>query len=114
MKLYASKFMELVKETQTDADEFNPSSTQQLQQLLFAPFKRIKKKKEEPEEALQQLDLLSDNDNSGAEMDTEETYGEEAPKRKVVRTELDDFPEVRAFVLPNTKVKDCKCASTNK
>lgn len=108
MKLYSAKFMELVKETQTDADEFNPSSTQQLQQLLFAPFKRIKQKKAEPEEALQQLDTLSEYDNGVAEIDTEETYGDEAPKRKVVRTELDDFPEVRPFVVPNTKVKTYK------
>lgn len=96
--------MEIVKETQVDADEFNPSSVQQLQQLLFAPFKRVKQAaKPVKEEALEGLEVF-DNGEQGSGSDPEEVYGEEAPTRKVVRTELDEFPEVRAFTVPNTKV----------
>jgi DNA polymerase I len=44
---YEQKFLEWVHKVQDDAHEFNPSSAQQLQQLLFAPFKKkkIEKKK---------------------------------------------------------------------
>ena len=96
--------MEFVKQIQDDAEGFNPSSTQQLQQLLFAPFKRIKKnKKEVLDESIQQLDIFpGDEESIGSEVF--EVYGEEEPKRKVVRTELDDYPEVRAFTVPNTTV----------
>ena len=93
--------MELVKLTQEDAEEFNPSSVQQLQQLLFAPYKRIKKevKKNPNEEGLSGLEYAE----GGEGMGDEEVYGDEAPKRKVTKNEPDDFPEVRAFTVPNTK-----------
>lgn len=37
---YEQKFLEWVHKIQDDAHEFNPSSVQQLQQLLFAPFNK--------------------------------------------------------------------------
>jgi DNA polymerase-1 len=103
LERYAAKFMEFVKMTQEDAEEFNPSSVQQLQQLLFAPYKRIKKevKKNPDEQGLASLEYLPEGGSSG--MGDEEVYGDEAPKRKMTRDEPDDFPEVRAFNVPNTK-----------
>lgn len=96
--------MELVKLTQEDAEEFNPSSVQQLQQLLFAPYKRIKKeaKKNPDEEGLSGLEYLPEGGMEGMG-DEEQVYGDEAPKRKVTKNEPDDFPEVRSFTVPNTK-----------
>lgn len=46
------EFMKWVISTQSDIfiNEFNASSSQQLQQLFFAPFKRILEIKEKPEE----------------------------------------------------------------
>lgn len=42
-------FIEWVRKVQPEAYEFNPSSSQQLQQLLFAPFKRnLSKQKSKP------------------------------------------------------------------
>lgn len=43
--MYETEFLEWVYSTQEDAKEFNPSSTQQMQQLLFAPFNKTKKAK---------------------------------------------------------------------
>lgn len=102
MKNFHEKFMEIVKATQEDAEEFNPSSTLQLQQLLYAPFKRNKvaKEKTADEEALENLETAE----NGSAMDEEEVYGDEEPKRKVVRTEVNEFPEVKIFQVPNTKV----------
>jgi hypothetical protein len=100
MKMYHEKFMNLVRATQKDAEEFNPSSTFQLQQLLFAPFKRQKVEKPKDEDpALEGLEP-AENPSSNAE---EEVYGDEEPKRKVNRTEVNDFPEVRIFEVPNTQ-----------
>jgi len=96
--------MELVRATQEDAEEFNPSSVQQLQQLLYAPFQRVKKAKTEPSDpAVASLDFAPEGESNGLSGE-EEVYGEDEPKRKVTRNEPDDFPEVRAFTVPNTKV----------
>ena len=97
--------MELVKATQEDAEEFNPSSVQQLQQLLYAPFKRVKKmtKPENNDPALSNLEFATENESNGSSGE-EEVYGDAEPKRKVTRNEPDDFPEFRAFTVPNTKV----------
>ena len=38
MKKHENKFIEWVRQLQPDALEFNPSSVQQLTQLLFAPY----------------------------------------------------------------------------
>lgn len=47
-KEYENKFLQWVQKQQNDASEFNCSSVQQMQQLLFAPFnKRGKKPSEE-------------------------------------------------------------------
>ena len=35
---YESRFLDWVHKVQEDASEFNPSSAQQMQQLLYAPF----------------------------------------------------------------------------
>jgi len=45
---YEQNFMQWVHSIQEDAQEFNPSSVQQLQQLLFAPFNK-KKSDQTPE-----------------------------------------------------------------
>jgi DNA polymerase I-like protein with 3'-5' exonuclease and polymerase domains len=37
---FESKFLEWVHKIQEDAHEFNPSSSHQMQQLLFAPFNK--------------------------------------------------------------------------
>ena len=42
---YEQKFLSWVHKVQEDAQEFNPSSAQQLQQLLFAPFSKRKDRK---------------------------------------------------------------------
>lgn len=105
MKKYSDTFKEFVRATQEDAEEFNPSSVQQLQQLLYAPYKRIKKAAPKPDEsdsAASSLEFAPEGEVNGE--NGEEVYGEEEPKRKVTRNEPDDFPEVRAFTVPNTKV----------
>ena len=45
IQAFKENFNNWVQSTQEDAYEFNPSSTQQLQQLLYAPFRRVKVKK---------------------------------------------------------------------
>jgi len=95
--------MEIVTMTQKDAEEFNLSSVQQLQQLFHAPFKRKKAPKAEKEEDVE-INGLETFGNEGSENgESEEVYGDEEPKRKVNRTEIDDFPEEKAFKVPNTK-----------
>lgn len=87
-----------MKSTQEDADEFNPSSIAQLQQLLFAPFKREKVTKAQTE----------NDDNNEDGLDFEEAEIDE-PKRKNKKTELDEFPVERSFTVLNTKVNFALC-----
>lgn len=105
--------MEFVQTTQKDAEQFNPSSNLQLQQLLFAPFQKPKPK--EPlssnEDQNSELDDLEATGGQGNE--DEEVYGDDAPKRKVVRKELDEFPEIKAFQVLNVKVKIMKGSLLN-
>ena len=108
MKSYHDKFMEWVKITHTNVDHFNPSSTHQLQQLLFAPFDRIKTKvttNKQLDPGLEQLDFCIENTkNENKNDDENENEDEDEPKRKMNRKELDHFPITRAFIVPNDKV----------
>lgn len=86
-----------MRELQPDCVEFNPSSVQQLQQLLFAPFKRSDRKiipKTEEEEEIEEED-------------------EDDPmKIKRVMKEVNDFPLERAFKVEKLPDHDYGDAST--
>ena len=80
---------------QEDVDEFNPSSVAQLQQLLFAPFRR---------EKVTTKAQTDTEDENGEGLDFEEAEIEE-PKRKNKRNDQDEFPIERSFTVLNTKVR---------
>ena len=64
--------------------------------MLYAPYKKAKqpeKKKEDDPLA----DLEPTGSANGSNGEDEEVYGDDAPKRKVVRKEMNEFPEVKAF-----------------
>lgn len=98
LKTKEKQFKDWVKSTQSDPniDEFNPSSTQQLQQLFFAPFERkttgnnedFREFDEDEEEVLEDLD--NDNDPE--------------PQIKKANKILDakNFAETRVFKVLNT------------
>ena len=110
LKVLEFKFKEWVLSIRPEADEFNLSSTQQLQQLLFAPFKRIKQVKtviESPEDQ----EILKDFDQAELDMvdpDHEERMAQggasSAKSPRNIDTNM-DFPAVREFTVLNTKVK---------
>ena len=96
LKASEQKFKEWVKSTQQDPNigEFNPSSTQQLQQLLFAPFDRKvvtdkKKIKESDEELIEDLD----NDEGAKPVEV---------KRVNKIADATKFGETRTFKVLNT------------
>ena len=101
IKNLESQFIGWVRSIQPSATEFNPSSTQQLQQLLFAPFSRKHVQSTKPEE------LEVDMRDFGELEQPEE--GEEArvsivKKPRNIDT-ISDFPEVREFQVENTDVR---------
>ena len=79
--------MSFIKECQPEAYEFNPSSTQQLQQLLFAPFKRKKS-----------TDNKIDQNKKNYVKTIVEDNEEDNPL-KITRnlTEINDFSKTRYF-----------------
>ncbi len=87
-------FKNWAKSTQTDQniDEFNPSSTHQLQQLLFAPF--VRKNIEKKGRDLMRR-MIEELDN------TEENEGKEEKKVNKIH-DAKDFPEERTFKVLNT------------
>jgi DNA polymerase-1 len=60
---YQSDFKDWVTSIQDGTEEFNPSSTQQLQQLLYAPFKRKTTPKKPPKRAQPSSDPSDDADH---------------------------------------------------
>lgn len=113
-----NKFISWVHNIQPNARGFNPSSTQQLQQLLFAPFsrQRVDKRKGEgggftPEN----MDMQEDEDVPSGEGEESEYMqrmnmrAEENERTKIVKKkrnidEVSDFPLVREFKVENTTV----------
>jgi hypothetical protein len=128
---YQNEFLEIVKELQPDAYEFNPSSPAQLQQLFFAPFKRnlaskrnnssskinlIKAPKrfneniyDDKEEIEEQTENNVENENNEIE-----NFEEEDPM-KITRVfkEINEFPEVRYFKVEKIPNFDYPEHSTN-
>ena len=94
MLRYKNEFMEFIKEVQPQAFEFNPSSTQQLQQLIYAPFKR---KIDKNVSSKKNIDNLQ-KDNNELESIEEDT-DEDPMKITRVFTEINDFPKTRYFKL---------------
>lgn len=91
------KFMSWIRKTQESAHQFNPSSTQQLQQLLYAPFKRIEVTKPVSED---QLDM---RDFAGNEEEPDEDPGLQAVVKKPRNIDVvNDFPEEREFKVENS------------
>lgn len=103
-------FKQWVLKIRPDLDEFNPSSTQQLQQLLYAPFKRSHpvKKTQSEHDGSENDDFMNDFDKAELEMagrELKETVaGVKAPRN--IDTDM-EFPLVREFKVPNTKVVSC-------
>lgn len=98
------KFKDWVLSIRPDLDEFNPSSTQQLQQLLFAPFKRTRKVKK-PDASPIDEEILKDFDQ--AELDMLDNGGLSKGNSERTPRNIDtnmDFPEVRGFKVPNNIV----------
>jgi len=110
---YQNEFLETVRELLPEAYEFNPSSTQQLQQFLFAPFTRkvINKKDADDKNGKNQIKVAkkaTENVFEGEEIADEELdesdengiddANNEDPM-KIVRNfkQVDEFPEVRYF-----------------
>lgn len=112
IQLQAS-FKSWVLSIQPDLQEFNPSSTQQLQQLLYAPFKRQKvDKKNKTKIAESETFKEYDFDEAEFDMLTPDQArilgahsGERTPRN--IDTEM-DFPEERAFKVPNESVDQDK------
>ncbi len=103
------KFLEWLHAIRPEADQFNPSSVQQLQQLLYAPFKRIKVAKDDTS-TQEHLDL-TDFEGNRYEADTDdaaEGLGESdmAPtvKKPSSISLLSEFPEEREFKVENPTV----------
>ena len=110
-------FLDWVRSIQPEADQFNPSSVAQLQQLLYAPFKRSKAPSKAPkaepdvsikdfEKNLEELRLKEERAAAAEENDDIEE-DEELPKtvKKPSKISLlTDFPEVREFKVENLSV----------
>lgn len=110
------KFLAWVRSIQPEADMFNPSSVQQLQQLLYAPFKRNKAP------SVPKLDQTSvniddfennfqtENQPDDLEEPTSELLEEVDDELPVIVRKpsnlslLSEFPEVREFRVENLKV----------
>jgi len=99
-------FIEWVRKIQPDAYEFNPSSSQQLQHLLFAPFKRNNSidKKRGKKEDLNPLDFAGneEEDNSQSGSDDDELTGPKKSARNI--DVMNDFPLEREFKVENIRV----------
>ena len=107
IKNLEAQFISWVVSIQPSATEFNSSSTQQLQQLLYAPFSRKSMpstKKEDPD-----LNVKDFADALEHQEDTEEGGSDES-RMKIVKKPrnidtVNDFPEVREFTVENNDVK---------
>lgn len=102
IKNLESQFISWVRSIQPSATEFNPSSTQQLQQLLFAPFSRKAvqaTKTEELEVDVRDFGDLSQHDD---EQDGEARVSIVKKPRNI--DTINDFPEIREFTVENTDV----------
>lgn len=104
LELMKTRFTEWIRKNQPDLYEFNPSSTQQLQQLLYAPFKRVSIKKNFATNTI----YIDRRDFSGNDFgdDVVEDYGEdfEAAERKPRKNDvMDYFPEEREFKVENVR-----------
>lgn len=114
------EFISLIRELAPDAIEFSPSSVQQLQQLLYAPFKRKDPSKDKsvnenlPEVDVSKFQTKKKSKSSFWEPTAAEAEGQADPEAeaeeaaegadeddpfKIVRNfrQVDDFPEVREF-----------------
>lgn len=112
------EFIQIIREIAPDAVEFAPSSVQQLQQLLFAPFKR--KEMDKPKKGKsasnvkftpaksQQSGVWESSETAdheqgldGEEISEEKDFepAEEEDPMKIVRNvkKVDDYPAVRFF-----------------
>lgn len=94
-----AKFIDWVKMIQPEAKDFNPGSTQQLQQLLYAPFKRtaVQKAKNLNEDELE----VFTRDFAGQEETAEEDSMKSTVKKPRNIDQAMTFPEVREFKVPN-------------
>lgn len=116
LEINQKKFLDIIHELVPDAIEFNPSSMQQLQQLLYAPFKRKIESKSKNnsqnkiilgKKVLKIESIWEDEQNSELEVqeDSEHTnkavIADEEPVdvMKVVRNfkVVDDYPQIRIF-----------------
>ena len=103
-----NRFKNWVLSIRPDLDEFNASSTQQLQQLLYAPFKRVKVKKDNRGDLIVDQEVLKDFDQAEFDMLSPEASKNlaTAPADRTPRN-IDtniDFPLVREFRVPNNIV----------
>lgn len=105
-----NKFHDWVKKIRPEATAFNSSSTQQLQQLLYAPFSRNKNISSARKRLLPETDeqLLHDFDAVEMDMSMDEETEQPliTPVQKAQRNidVNDDFPLVREFKVENTEV----------
>ena len=122
MVLLKKRFLDIIHEVAPDAIEFNPSSTQQLQQLLFAPFARKKDNKDKAtgndvmkigkkllkKELVWESVVTDEQNNNSIEQNEEGDQGLLLPSKvdqqdddllKIVRNlkVVNEYPEVRVF-----------------
>lgn len=108
LSILEKKFLDWVHSIRPEADQFNPSSVQQLQQLLYAPFKRTKAATRLHQEA-ESLDLRDFENNrhqqilEDAEADSDDQQQTAKKPRNIDM--INDFPEVREFRVENATVR---------
>lgn len=103
MVSHKNKFLEWVNSVQDGLTEFNPSSTQQLQQLLFAPFERKGSPKPQPVQEQPTLDQAELAEMEVLE-EMEEDEDEEEKMQLFTRTlkVQEKFPIEKSFKVLNT------------
>ena len=104
-------FIRFVRKIQPEAWEFNPSSTQQLQQFLFAPFSRSRRGVMAGRERRGKRDAggVPDGRDFEGNLAAEEAAGGWDGFVETVKADrnidvMDDFPEYREFKVPNERV----------
>lgn len=106
IKNLENQFINWVVSIEPTATEFNPSSTQQLQQLLFAPFSRKlmpSTKKEDPDLNMKDFADAIENPEESLDPESDESRMKIAKKPRNIDT-VNDFPEVREFQVENNDV----------
>ena len=108
VKSLEEEFLAWVKKIQPQAEMFNASSTQQLQQLLYAPFTRKKVEvnaKKKIDEDFQAKDVEYQLEHiQEAHDDVEDDAADAIVKKPRNIDVVKEFPEVREFKVENVKV----------